>query len=208
MSRKQRSTANLIVTEGNDECGLVEALIRQHQLPCCDCLSAEGSGNLSAQARAAWNTPGPMIRRFALIRDAEADPDAASRSASGVFQDLSFPRPTGAFQVQEHNSIRFGFVILPDDRTAGAVENICLRAPKSVAAMRCVGELFSCVEHEGAAQFASPVVRNKAMIQAYLAAVATERVVHRVGLGAGRGHFDLSHAVFDGLAAFLKQLLA
>ena len=50
-------------------------------------------------------------------------------------------------------------------------------------------------------------VRNKARVQAYLAACATDRVVHRAGLGFQKGRFNLDSDCLSPMRDFLRSLL-
>ena len=63
------------------------------------------------------------------------------------------------------------------------------------------------LDENNAAQFGSDITREKARVQAYLAAGATTRVYHRCGLGVQAGLFDLRHECFDTIRELLSELL-
>ena len=81
---KQRKHSTLIITEGEDEEGLVKALIQHLSLPKCDVINAQGSGNLKDSATAAIKIPGPPVQSLALVRDAELDAGKAAESARNI----------------------------------------------------------------------------------------------------------------------------
>jgi len=204
---EERRHSVLLITEGEDEEGLVRALIKHLSLPDCDVINAEGTGNLKPRTTAAMKIPGPPVHSLGIVRDAEADAARAAASARDILTSAGFEAPASAFQVARTTKGACGYAILPDGQRAGSIEDICLQSTCNVDTWRCVNLLFECLEKSAAKGCQSEQVERKARVQAYLAACATDRVVHRAGLGFMKGHFDLDSACLAPMREFLQALL-
>ena len=204
---KERKHTALIITEGEDEEGLVTALISHLSLTECDVINAEGRSNLKNRTAAALKTPGPPVRALAIVRDAESSPAQTRQSTCDILNGLGFVAPNAAFEIAESADVVCGYAILPDAVRPGAIEDICLGSLRNEAASGCVDLFFDCLGKSGVGCGRSGQVVKKARVQAYLAACATDRVVHRAGLGFLKGHFDLDSKCLASMRAFLQLLL-
>ncbi len=204
---RPRQHTFLIITEGEDEQGLVEALLKQLSLPSCDVVNAEGAGNLRDRTAAAIKMSGPPLQAVGIVRDAESDCPAVLQSSRDILNSIGFVAPEGPFQVKRERGVATGYAVLPDGVHNGAIEDICLLSIPCSDTRACVDSLFECLRRKKVNRHSSKRVENKARVQAYLAARATDRVVHRAGLGFIRGHFDLEAEPLAPLREFLRTLL-
>lgn len=214
MKPEVRQTPNLILAEGEDEFQLITSFLAHGSFPKCDVRDVKGKDNFSDTAIAAFKTRGPPIRSIGIVRDAETCASAQEKSTIGIFEALArkglIPNdciPSKTYLVNHSGNITTGFAIVPHDKEEGATENLCMRAPAFPEALKCTDQMFSCLDENSAAQFETDITREKARVQAYLAAAATKRVYHRCGLGAMNGLFDLDHACFDTIKEFIASLL-
>jgi hypothetical protein len=204
---QSRAHSVLIITEGEDEQGLVVALLKHLKLPDCDVINAEGMTKLKDRTAAAVKTPGPHIDALAIVRDAELDAVRTAQSTRDILNHVGFAAPPLAFQVQSCAKGTCGYAILPDGVRAGSIEDICLESANEPAAQKCVEAFFNCLAKSGVARHTSDAVKKKAHVQAYLAGRATDRVVHRAGLGFRRGCYDLDSKCLSPMREFLQVLL-
>lgn len=206
MSREERRSSVLIIAEGEDEEGLVKALIKHLQLPDCDVINAEGRGNLKDRTTAAMKIPGPPIGALAIVRDAESDAKGAATSTQNILVAAGFEAPDAPFQICRSAKGTCGYAVLPDGVRSGSIEDLCLEATSDQRVTGCIDSFFHCLVKSGAKNHKSESVERKARVQAYLAGCATDRVVHRAGLGFLKGHFDLDSVCLLPMHSFLTAL--
>ncbi len=141
------------------------------------------------------------VRSIGIIRDAERGTAAdARRSVEGAVRaaGLLLNQPYGGAGAP---AVRV--LILPDDDGPGMLETLLWRSVVDDPAIGCVEEFLDCVRRE----LGEPVRRlDKARAHAFL---ATRRDPHvSVGVAAQRGYWNLDHPAFDGLKAFLREVVA
>ena len=98
----------MVVAEGEDEKGLVGALVRHLSLPECDIFNVEGSGNLKDRTAAATKIPGPPMQAIAIVRDAESDAASAAASARDILRSTGFLAPDTPFRVADTDGKKCG----------------------------------------------------------------------------------------------------
>ncbi len=212
---RTRGTDSLIICEGEDEAGVIGAMLRlAGAQDRADVFAANGQGDIQPQVEAAVNTPARVpLRRLAVVRDAErgTEVNAAANhieSTRGILKRYGFPTPTKPLEIATHLGLVGGFVVLPFHANAGTIEDVCLLAVQYPPALACVDSMFRCVADAGVPRPDSITQQQKARTLAYLAAACKGRTVHRCGLGAQHGYFDLDHPAFAPLRTFLADFLA
>ena len=135
-----------------------------------------------------------------VVRDADCDPNAAFQSVCSALQGAQLPEPSQP-EIFEGNRPQVGILVLPDAKTAGMLEALCLKSVVGDPAMSCIQEYFNCVEQQLGS---SPKNVNKARVQAFLAS-RPEHVAH-LGLGALKGYWSWKDTAFDHVKQFLRTL--
>ena len=88
------------------------------------------------------------LRKLALVRDADLDPEAAFRSLQMALIRASLPSPAGIYEPTSTGQPAVSIAILPDGNSRGNLEDLCLRSIQGSggndAAMRCVAQYLTC----------------------------------------------------------------
>jgi hypothetical protein len=92
-------------------------------------------------------------------------------------------------------------MILPDNQSPGALEDVCLRAIARTPAMKCVEKFFCCLRRQG---LSLPKSLSKAKVLAYLTSMPEPDKGFRWSAQAGYWNWD--HPAFSDLKDFLRSL--
>ncbi len=138
------------------------------------------------------------VRRVAVVRDAEAGPaEQAFQSVCDTLSDSGLVRPVRAGQ-WTRGQVQTGAFILPDNSGSGMLETLLCRTLETDME-RCIRAFFEC------AGVSPPSVRRDK--QRARALLATKDEPHpSVGIAAKKGYWNLDHAAFGPLEAFLSGL--
>lgn len=138
------------------------------------------------------------VSHLAVIRDAELDAAAALQSVRGALERAELPVPTisGAFT---DSTPRVGVLLLPDGRSPGKIETLCLSALAGEPVMACVDEFLACAERTGR----KIVHREKARLQAFLATHERDPYL-RMGQAFRARVIALDHGAFEAVRTFLE----
>ncbi len=182
--------------------------VRGAILDCLDPSDAEissfgGVTELRGFLSAVWNAPGARttIGAIGIVRDAESDADGAFESARDAIRALGLKTPDCPLQVVGDQP-KIGILILPPEKSAGMLEDVCLDAVQDDPAMQCVKEYLTCVQAE--VEDWSIHNPSKAKVQAFLA--SRERPGLRLGEAADRGDWNWSHDVYNPIKQFIRDL--
>lgn len=191
----------LLVVEGEEDAAFFEALARHLGLgENLQLWPAGGKDNIRPQIKTLCGLPGfSEVERLGVIRDADADPEAAFRSVAGALKAAGLPVPRRPGVVCGERP-RVSVFILPGGGNPGALEDLCLEAVRDDPAAACVEEFFRCLEERlswrtGAA---------KAKVQAFLA--SREEPGKRLGEAALAGYWPWDSPVFEPVREFLRRL--
>ncbi|HKZ41398.1 MAG TPA: DUF3226 domain-containing protein [Candidatus Hodarchaeales archaeon] len=144
------------------------------------------------------------IATIGIIRDAEENAFSALQSVQTALRNvqagLQIPNTIASF---EGTNPRIGIFILPDGRSPGMLESLCLSAISDLPVAQCIDAFFVCINDlAGIQQQGSILVKSRA--QAYLASV--NAVAWHIGEAAQMGIWDFTHPSFTGLRGFLRSL--
>jgi hypothetical protein len=141
-------------------------------------------------------------RSLAVVRDAEQDMNAAFQSVCHGLQRCKLPVPESAGRWTSSKPM-VGVFILPDNRSVGMIESLCLTALEQSetgrAALACTDAFLSCLATAGK----SAGNQTKARLHATLAGWGHHDP--RVGAAARAGSFDWNSPAFAPLAEFLDS---
>ena len=142
------------------------------------------------------------IASLGVVRDAErySEPEDAFKSACSALNGIGLTAPSQIERFEGSNP-RVGVLILPDAKTKGMLETLCLRSVEDYPAMQCVNEYFDCVKEQLGSL---PKNMDKARVQAFLA--STPEYVPHLGLAAHRGYWAWDSPAFDHVKQFLRNL--
>jgi hypothetical protein len=155
----------LLIGEGQDEVFFFEAMLAHHGVADVHVEQYAGKGKLSVHLRDLVNRPGWQgVAALAVTRDADADAAQAFASVSSSLAASGLPGPPAAGQVAV-GPPRVGVFLLPDNRRAGMLEDLCWEAVQTDGAALCVDDYLRCVAQRAARQ---PNVLAKARIHAWL----------------------------------------
>jgi hypothetical protein len=142
------------------------------------------------------------ITSLGIVRDAERhiDPEDAFKRVCTALNGIGLTAPSqiGTF---EGSNPKVGIFILPDAKTKGMLETLCLRSVVNHPAMQCVDEYFDCVNNRLGSL---PKNMEKARVQAFLA--SNTKYVPHLGLAAQKGYWPWDSPAFDHVKQFLREL--
>ena len=141
-----------------------------------------------------------IVRSIGIARDAEQDEKAALRSVRSSLGNAELPMPTDV-GVQSAGSPTVRVLILPGGGDPGMLETLLCRTFVNQGVNRCIDEFFACASALPGVSICRP---DKARARAYL--TTTKNPHHSVGAAAKSGVWDLDHAAFNDVRAFLASL--
>ena len=143
---------------------------------------------------------GGPVRSLAIVLDAETDASATFTGLRDALTNAGLPAPDAPGQITA-GPLKVGVFLVPDNRSAGKIETLCLRSVEDDPAWRCLDGFFRCVEENGGIL---PVNMDKARAQAFLATRPQPDLP--VGLAALEGYWNVDGPAFTPLADFLRVL--
>lgn len=140
-----------------------------------------------------------MVQSLGVIRDAESDATAAWASVCRALgtAGLSVPAHPGEFTATRP---RVGAYIQPGRGRAGALEDLLMEAVAGDQAFSCIEPFVKCAEGLSVA----PKNSMKTRAQAFLA--SRKEAGLSIGKATQKGYWNLDHAAYDEVRAFLKAL--
>lgn len=191
----------LLAVEGKDEVNFFETYFLKNGLKTVQVVDVGGQNQFKNLFPLLTKTPGfKNIRALGIIRDAETDPDAVSRSIKDqlVKSKLPSPQSPGIF---EDGPPRVGYFVVPSFNRAGMLENLCIdsvqETPKLLLADILVSEAGSLPE--------PPSNKPKAIVQAYLACMP--EIVNSIGVAAKKDYWNFSADAFKEMFQFVAELV-
>ena len=136
----------LLVVEGKDEVNFFAALITDLDLGDVQVQPVGGKSRFRAYLKAVANAPGyDIVTSVGIVRDADENLNGAFDSIRGALQAAGLPFPTAPLQPVVKDGLQVMVMILPDGKTPGMLEDLCLESVKETPAMLCVDEYFQCL---------------------------------------------------------------
>ena len=191
----------LVLVEGVDDKFFFEALCQHLGLNDIQFRKIDGKDNLPKALRVVVNDPGfSEVIALGIILDADDDPKATFQSVCSALQKVELPVPTQPM-TPAPGPPRVLVMILPDNQSPGALEDVCLRAIARTPAMKCVDKFFCCLRRQG---LSLPKSLSKAKVLAYLTSMPEPDKGFR--WSAQAGYWDWDHPAFSDLKDFLRSL--
>ena len=134
-----------ILVEGADDQAIVAALIRHEGLEDFQVHDMRGNKSWGQRLETIIRQPefSVTVKALGLIKDADANPNAAFDSCVGVLRRYSLPEPRGAGELA-HGAISVAVMIAPSVSRQGAIEDLCMDSFDE-AHLACVRSYFACL---------------------------------------------------------------
>ena len=202
-SPKSITKKKLLGVEGQDEVAFFEELFKHMGMENhVDLREVKGKDNFKMEIPLLTRTTGfSGLEAIAIIRDADVSFTNTFKSVIGVLKQngLQTPNSPGEFS---QGKPKVGVFIMPNNKSSGALETLCLETVKDAKEMDCVNLFIDCAN-----QLENPPKEkdfDKAKVQAFLAIMP--EVPNRLGIGAKRGYWDFDSAELAPLKNFLSEL--
>lgn len=192
----------LLIGEGVDEVSFFNALLKHLGIGDIQVHHYDGKDKLSAFLQTLRISPDfSQLQRLGVTRDADSDFSATFRSICGGLQraGLSVPTTVGIPSGTDPAVLVY---IMPDNRSPGMLEDLCMSSVQADPAFECVEKYFECIRNTTAR---SPEPFAKAQVHAWLASQII-KPDKRLGDAAKAGYWIWENPAFAPLIAFLKSL--
>jgi len=184
----------VLVGEGVEEVHFFSALLGDLGISGVQVEHCNGKDGLGAYLKTLKTRTGfALVRKVAIVRDADEDPAAAAASVEGYIARAGFPE-----------SVSVSKLIVPGATATGALENLFLQTIAGQQIEGCIEEYLACATEATGIKHASTTNQAKSRVHAWLAAQDPPDL--RLGIAAGKGLLDWSSPAFDELKAFLRGL--
>lgn len=191
----------LLLVEGKDDQNLFEALAHHLALHELQVLDFAGKTNLARNLRLLRASPGwSNVESLGIVRDADDSAPRAFESVSGALRSVGLAVPSAPMQRADGTPCVV-VMIVPDNRRAGMLEDVCLESVKEDPAMPCVEELFACL---AARNVPAPQAFSKAKVSAFLA--SRPDTVTRLGEAAFKHYWAFDSHAFALTRDFLRRV--
>ena len=151
------------------------------------------------------------VTSLGIVRDAEGNAGDTFQSICSALKNancelknlnvsVNLPVPNQVI-VPVGDYLRVSVLILPDDKTPGMLETICLWSVENNPAMKCIEQYFKCIK-----QRMSSLPKNmpKAQVQTFLASRPRPGLL--LGQAARAGYWPWDSPVFNRVKQFLQAL--
>ncbi|MBW1615880.1 MAG: hypothetical protein JRJ49_04960, partial [Deltaproteobacteria bacterium] len=133
---------NLLAVEGKDECNFFKALLKNSDInkTKIQIIDISGKNQFADKFDALYIGEGfKRIKQLGFVRDAEEKPaQSAFQSICGILRKKKLPTPDKPNQVTEKQGLKIGVYIMPDNKEAGMLENLCLQTIKDKPINDCI----------------------------------------------------------------------
>ncbi len=198
---------HVLLVEGEGDRRFFQAFVRYHGLRGLQVIPVGGRRRFGSALKAVMASPGfDRVRAVGVVRDADRCPRGAFQSVCSAFRDAGLKPPRRPSAVSSGKPPT-AVLILPDERTPGTLEDLCLRAVNGDAVTPCVEDYFLCVKRVLGGRLPRRVKKalSKAKVQVFLAAKQPEL---RLGEAAEAGCWPFASPAFQKVAEFLRQLVS
>jgi hypothetical protein len=197
----------LLLVEGKDEQFFFEAFLQNLGITTIQIFPVGGKTQFKTGFNAIVAAPNfRSVVALGIIRDADKDSRAAFQSVCGVIKNHSYKKeiplraPDRPF-AQAGRNPAISVFIMPDNKSEGMLEDLCIRSISGSKELTCIEDYFSCLEKNA---LGIPEQISKAKVHAFLA--SREEPDKRLGEAAKAGYWLFKHDAFTALKEFLQQL--
>ncbi len=117
------------------------------------------------------------LRRLGIVRDADRHPTGAFQSVQTALSAAGLPSPTQPWEFFRKDILTVSIAILPDGKSEGNLEELCLRSIQDQPEMSCIEQYIGCMADAGGA-----IAENRlaiAKVCAYLAVGPFSQQTHK-----------------------------
>lgn len=141
-----------------------------------------------------------IVKRIGVIRDAEANFNAAFSSVQSSLANAELPVPElhGVFT---KSPLPVGVMILPGESQNGMLETLLCKIISDCRINACIDKFFECIKCEAGIHVKRT---DKARARVFITTQPEPHV--SVGVAAKKGYWDLNHDEFTGVRNFLLEL--
>jgi hypothetical protein len=190
-----------LVVEGRDAEVFFHAFLSHLHIDDVQIQNFGGVRELKGFLKALCNVPNfAQVTSVGIVRDAEADAVAAFQSVCGALSGANLAVPD-QIMVPAEDHPQVSVLILPDGKTPGMLETICLQSVQGDPVMECIEHYFECLEQR---TDSSPKKIHKARVQAFLASRLRPGLL--LGQAASVGYWPWDSPAFDPVRQFLQGL--
>ncbi|MBL7092356.1 hypothetical protein ISS22_00135 [candidate division KSB1 bacterium] len=173
----------VLAVEGDDEINFFDSLLKYLGISDIEIRKVGGKDQFKNKLPALVESSGffDNVEVFAVIRDANADANAAFASVKNILKKLNLNPPTQMNKFA-NNGIKLGVFIMPGNSAEGMLEDLCLNTVQQHPKMTCVNEFIECIfKLED-----PPKNLAKAKAQSFLSAIPI--IANSIGIGAKKGY--------------------
>lgn len=201
-SPREITESKQLIVEGKDAKYFFRSFIKYESLKAIQVQNFGGKDEMRGFLKALRNMSKftHRVTSLGIVRDAEEDPTATFQSVSGALKDANLPMPSEPLERTGDNPT-VSIFILPDNKTPGMLETICLQSVHDDPAIGCIDQFFTCVEQKVGSL---PKNMYKARVQAFLA--SKEKPGLRLAEAADKGYWPWEDPTFDLIKKFLRAL--
>ena len=198
----------LLLVEGTDDYWFFRRIMERRQSENIQIIQFNGKdnlGNFLVNALVPSIMSSDVVKAIGIIRDADDSYARAFQSVGDSLRRAGLPVPSAPLSPREGTlsdaAIRVVAYILPDNRSTGDLEVLCLGAVSRAAAMPCVAGYFDClgsIDH-------IPRQESKARLSVFLSANQDNPNL-LIGQAVAAGVIPWDSPVFDNIHQFLDVL--
>nr|WP_253900044.1 DUF3226 domain-containing protein [Corallococcus carmarthensis] len=191
----------MLLVEGGDEQKLCEAIAGPTMWSGLVCWKASGRADLPNLAKLATLDPSfGHARSVGVLLDMEDNLEEAHALVQRTLAALNVTTPFVQGSFVPGAAPKVGVFLSPDGQQRGSIDGLCKQAVRDSALASCVDTLVTCAGQPHTTE----ARKLKGWLDAYLAMQPEPLRLHQALNGSKV--FDLTHAVFDPLRAFLQAL--
>nr|VFJ65612.1 MAG: hypothetical protein BECKFM1743A_GA0114220_103863 [Candidatus Kentron sp. FM]VFJ70318.1 MAG: hypothetical protein BECKFM1743C_GA0114222_105523 [Candidatus Kentron sp. FM]VFK18438.1 MAG: hypothetical protein BECKFM1743B_GA0114221_105462 [Candidatus Kentron sp. FM] len=209
MKQKEKfiKSHRLLLVEGKDESNFFDGMLKYMKVEGVQLVDIGGKDKFKTKFPFFCKSDGfSEVRALGFIRDAETKKaDSAFSSICAILEKYDLPVPKAISTISNENGrgIKTGIFIMPNNRDAGMLEDLCLESIKTDPVLECVNRYMECCLSslpENEREFNE----SKARVQTYLA--SKRDIASSLGLAAQKGYWDFENGCFHEIERFLNEL--
>lgn len=207
MSADSIKTEKLLLVEGRDEFNFFSALLAYIGIHDVKILEVGGCFQFASVYPSVVITSGfSSVKRIGFVRDAEANKaDSAFQSILNIIKKNSphfiLPKICG---VVEKGEISCGIFIMPNNKDAGMLEDLCLKSVETETLYKETEKFVANAKNKMTEKDSFRYNIYKAKVQTYLA--GTVNVPRNLGEATLQKLWDFSNPAFDEVKQFINDL--
>lgn len=211
MGREPLEAPKQLLVEGKDELGFFQELLQHMGADTTELEIKQHGGKNRFREFLAGNLPFPPtfhnkrvdiyqpLQTLAVVRDADNDPAGAFQSVCDALKNAGYEPPAKPGQFTG-DDLRIGVLILPDAKSPGMLEDLCLRALEQESILTCVDKYVACLKETGL------TITNEAKSRFYTYVSSRPKPGSKLGEAAKAGYIPFASPAFDGVKAFLNAM--